>query len=409
MKVALTQQAVGQGGLMSGLLTVDDNDYHWVYDCGSDQSYPLGREIGEVVRRGMIHTLFISHLDSDHVNGIERLLTQVKVREVVLPYLDERDRVIAVAHDVSLGRLTISFVNFLSDIEAWFEERGVEVLTYVNPLHEDESPDPEWDAKSLDKPRERHGDNFHSGVSHKWIGGVSSKAPRIQLDDSKDVGNLISTQVVSKSARIEIGANADWILAPFAHCPSDKKKDAFVNELEVQFKTEVHRPDFPLCVIDRAEGREKLRRCYDTIWTTHNLVSMALYAGPVADSEWKLSTLWDEYPLLKERHTNIGWLSTGDMHLNVRQRRSAFLAHYDAVLAQVGTFVLPHHGSHANFDIDLIHALPQKLICVAASGPNPYGHPSQEVRKQTLAEGCLFLRVSNAPTSRLSLKCEKVQ
>ena len=48
MKVTLTQHAVGQGGLMSGLIEIDGGSFHWVYDCGSNQLDALKREIGIV-------------------------------------------------------------------------------------------------------------------------------------------------------------------------------------------------------------------------------------------------------------------------------------------------------------------------------------------------------------------------
>lgn len=87
MKATLIQHPVGQGGLMSGLLELPDRTIHWVYDCGSNQAEPRDREIAIVEGHGNLDVLFLSHLDSDHVNGIDRLLMSVKVQEVVLPDL----------------------------------------------------------------------------------------------------------------------------------------------------------------------------------------------------------------------------------------------------------------------------------------------------------------------------------
>lgn len=47
----------------------------------------LGQEVMEVANGGHVDLLFLSHLDSDHVNGVDRLLALTTVGEVVLPLL----------------------------------------------------------------------------------------------------------------------------------------------------------------------------------------------------------------------------------------------------------------------------------------------------------------------------------
>lgn len=103
----------------------------WVYDCGSNQADALQREIGSIARGGEIDLLFLSHLDSDHVNGVDLLLSQVKVHEVVLPYLDEETLVAIIARDAARGALTGVFVEAVSDLAGWFGSRGVETVTFV--------------------------------------------------------------------------------------------------------------------------------------------------------------------------------------------------------------------------------------------------------------------------------------
>jgi glyoxylase-like metal-dependent hydrolase (beta-lactamase superfamily II) len=78
----MVQHAVGQGGLFSGEVTTQGKPRRWVYDCGSNQHDAPVREIKTVAAGGDLDLLFLSHLDSDHVGGVDQLLTQVKVREV---------------------------------------------------------------------------------------------------------------------------------------------------------------------------------------------------------------------------------------------------------------------------------------------------------------------------------------
>lgn len=100
----LRVDVLGQGGLHWGELTLGQKSLRWVYDCGSNQTDALKREIGTVARGGDIDLLFLSHFDSDHINGVDLLLSQVKVREVVLPYLKEEILVAIIARDAAVVR-----------------------------------------------------------------------------------------------------------------------------------------------------------------------------------------------------------------------------------------------------------------------------------------------------------------
>lgn len=128
MRVKMTQPAVGQGGLFTGELSAGAKPLRWVYDCGSNQPDALLREIAAVAQGGDIDLLFVSHLDSDHAGGIDRLLSQVAVREVVLPYLDETTLNAIIARDAARGALSGAFVEAASDLAGWFGSRGVETI-----------------------------------------------------------------------------------------------------------------------------------------------------------------------------------------------------------------------------------------------------------------------------------------
>src|SRR5690606_38026983 len=120
----MMQHPVGQGGLFSGKIHGHENGFTWVYDCGSNQIEALHREIVFVSRERELDVLFISHLDSDHVNGVDRLLSNVKVTEVVLPYLDSFLMLALVARELDAGSITGTFIDMISDVGAWFRGRG---------------------------------------------------------------------------------------------------------------------------------------------------------------------------------------------------------------------------------------------------------------------------------------------
>jgi hypothetical protein len=393
MEVILTQHPVGQGGMMSGLLKIPDGHFHWVYDCGSNQTEALIREIALVAARGRVDCLFLSHLDSDHVNGIDRLLMATSVQEVVLPYLNDLDRLIAAAHDDSRGALSGGFLTFLGDIEGWFGARGVERVIYIMPRDDDRIDEggPEFPGVDGGGEGAIHAKWSHQRKEHSTlvVDGVSrGKRPIVQHLDT-----AASLYLYSASSML------DWLLLPYAHRPSDAQLIAFRKAMYRKFG-----PKYPArlkALLRDLTLREHFRECYDLNWSDHNLVSMALYAGPRDSAPWHSECL--HHPGWWHHHNGlaVGWLGTGDMHLGGTRRRKAMLNHYQAVLEQVNVFGVPHHGSHRNFHVSLLGAMPNIVQCVAAAGPNGYGHPSDAVKQTVQSAGREFVQVSEEGQSVL--------
>lgn len=396
MDVTLTQHPVGQGGMMSGLLTIPGGRFHWVYDCGSNQTDALKREIARVAARGPIDCLFLSHLDSDHVNGIDRLLGQTTVTEVVLPYLNDVDRLIAAAHDATAGALTGGFLTFLGDIAGWLGARGVERVTFIGPRSDDDGED---------APRPEFGPGGEGGgegpIRAKWQGGRQAGVEPVRSGEDSRGAAVQHLTTDANLVLVSASSVLDWLLIPYAHRPSDKRLIAFRRAMFRKFG-----PRYP-SRLSRLMGdktlREAVKDCYDLIWSDHNLVSMALYAGPQISSVWNGSCTSAPLDSWYHHHMGeaVGWLTTGDMHLNVGVRRRAMLDHYRRLLDQVNVFGLPHHGSHQNFHPSLLGEMHNMTQSVAASGPNGYGHPHAEVIDSVHAAGRQFVQVSHAGRAAL--------
>jgi len=406
MRVTLFQHPVGQGGMMSGVLKLRGGlrQFHWVYDCGSNQEGDLNREIESVAEQGDVDCLFISHLDSDHVSGIDDLLLKVRVREVVLPYLNNVDRMIAIAHDASRGSLTGMFISFLDDVNGWLSARGVQHITYISPQGDgDEGRNDGPDFPSFFDPFEPR---TQIEFKQKW----SRLSIETREQGSESVGTSEGKPAIQKfetgvSLAIETkNGPINWIFVPYAYRPSSSALQDFTAQLNIIMPNWQNDREVRLKILKDKLLREKLRKSYDLIWSDHNLVSMALYTGPFLHVEryygYEIKT---QVTSQRRRSKNniIGWLGTGDMPLNVKRRRDKFFTHYAKLLEFVNVFGLPHHGAERNFDPSLLDATPNAKQYVASAGKNGYGHPSKSVKLAIELARKNFVKVSSKPHSRL--------
>ncbi len=267
MHVTMAQQPVGQGGLFEGRMEIDGSVLRWLYDCGSNQTKSLRREIRNL-GVGPIDIIFISHLHSDHINGINELLGRVPVSEVVLPYLKDIDRALLIGHDLEHNRLSREFRNFVVDPAGWFLQRGISRVSFIRSRSDGASP-----SDGPDVPPRPEG----SPVSPDEIGPIKYNWSRPPIK-SKKKGAIRyfdpGTSILVKANVVEI----DWLLAPYAHRPAVKGAHKFLRRLRSRFGKQ-----FSINTISRAvgttSGRASLKFCYGAIASDQNFVSMSLYSG----------------------------------------------------------------------------------------------------------------------------------
>lgn len=399
MQVRMVQHAVGQGGLFSGELSTSGKPLRWVYDCGSNQRDVLRREIKTVAGGGDIDMLFLSHLDSDHVCGVDELLGQVKVREVVLPYLNERILLAIMARDASIGALSGTFIDATNDLATWFGSRGVETITFVGGSDEDEG----GDGPSLFDPSDGREGEF----SPKWTQSPQDATELVADPNPRQSssGNVAKMQQVAPGAAVQFFAPPgaiNWALIPYVHLPSTKQMRAFGQALDDTFGTPLDKKAILRSAKDSGV-RDKLRECYDALWLDHNLITMTLYCGPLNKQRADVSFSRRRY------HRNWtdkigGWMLTGDAHFNSVRRRQRFLKFYRRVTPLTNVLMLPHHGSiHSHSDL-VLDAMQELVVAYAAAGPNIYGHPHDDVKDAVDGHWrAHFHRVSKHRSSQLGM------
>lgn len=387
MDVQIHQHAVGQGGFLTGEISCGQQPLYWAYDCGSNQSMPLNREIAAAASKGPFGLLFLSHLDSDHINGIDRLLATTSVTEIVLPYLEEADLALAIGADVDSGRLAGLFLDYADNPISWFVSRGVRRITFVRPNDEDGQASSDGPLPLAPEGRDR-GDG---PVEVKW-----SRVVQVQQMPGYTI------QIVDSSAVLHTKTSSDlldWILAPYAIRPSRARAGKFLKSLRRMFG----RRSLKSIILEvrSVDGREKIRACYDDVWADHNLVSMALYSGPLSPNSerWIVESFQKRF-FGREWARAAGWISTGDMNLARIRRRNLLAAHYRLYAPSVGGLVLPHHGSMHSFHPSLLDVFPNLHAAIVSAGKNIYGHPHPGVRDAVHGHNrAYFIHVNEAPAS----------
>jgi hypothetical protein len=315
------------------------------------------------------------------VNGVDRLLVHATTREVVLPYLNDRERLLVLSQAVSDGTFTGQFAEFVADIAGWFRQRGVERVTFVGGSDDEDG----GDAPQL--PRDPTPD-LKGRLTPEWSETRPDQGPH----------------TVKKGAHLRVRDDvmrlADWVFIPHAHAPPVALVDAFQAQILAKFPgKDVHEI---VSNVWNENGRAALRDCYEAIWSSdHNLVSMCLYAGPFHHlSQWSSDV----------RVPGRGWvlpgsasgmISTGDAKLSRHKRRNMFQRVFGAVLDKTAVIIVPHHGAESNWHPDILSGMNALRVGCATAGLNGYGHPHQIVAQSIFSVGAQFLQVSDDPSTMI--------
>ncbi|WP_419145198.1 MBL fold metallo-hydrolase [Myxococcus stipitatus] len=377
ISVVRQQHPVGQGGFHSARIEAGGTGYNYIYDCGSNQKSALERELRRIHQRDeglttALDALFLSHLDEDHVSGVDSLLAKVDVRTVVLPYLHPFERLALVAEACEREELTPDRLGMIVRPEEWFRERGVERIVFVL---EGREPPPRPDLpEAPPAPDKRHDGIIKYDGPHEPSEEDRADSPRLPQD----------TLVLYSGEPLRVYADGRvvWLLVPHVH-PEPERLKPFV--LEVQRLTGIREATITgvrfgswlkKLIRDRRK-RAKLADAYRLIRRDRNLTSMSLYSGPAwRGANHASRSFAGRRCCLPQK---AGWLSTGDSMLTRKARVDKLVERLSSLLPEVGTFVLPHHGSRHNFSATTLETSISGVLWIACSGPNSYGHPHIEL------------------------------
>jgi Metallo-beta-lactamase superfamily len=225
MKVVRRQHPIGQGNFHTASISLEATEQHpteekfnYVYDCGSDNYSALNREIGVFVHSNKkVDALFISHLDSDHVSGLDRLIAGIEIDTVYLPYVDDMLTLMdLLEEDASVG-LTGSLIEAALDPAGFFGRRGVRRVVRVRPGG---APD----SAGLILPDLPPEPKFGGGPI------TAKENPQAKLIMNQTKGELATLCEMEKDTVIMLHANGvifDWVLVPHVTPAPRENTNAF--------------------------------------------------------------------------------------------------------------------------------------------------------------------------------------
>ena len=410
---ARVQYAVGQGGFHVGGLTpllsdataiqdwagrqhVGQSSFLYVYDCGSSPREGAAGEVKVFARRSRrkaVELLFLSHFDDDHMSSVSDLFSnKLKVDTVVMPYIDDVERVIGFARAVALkeavAQLTAEMV--VEPVRA-LRRLGVRQVLFVDG-GDVTSPDADFG----DPPSGSGGDGI------KW-----RIAP-------KENGKLLHTRhlpdgaIVIRNAAIDVAASAGtgpaWRLVPYVRKARADEKALFAQVAEAllgwdygTFAAQMADLGVRQSVI--ARSRDLLADAYKYAFRGKNITSLSLYSGPSDPRSAGATVVMPR--MAEEEFAKIAWMGTGDAPLRRKSHIDAFEAHYGDLLDAVSTFMLPHHGSLHNSDPDRLISNADIYVAAAQPSREDWKHPAPQLEAKVRRLNRAFCRVDKRKGSRL--------
>lgn len=397
---------VGQGIFYTGQI----ENFMFVYDCGSRSVTSVRKAIDRWLSthsgsRSTIDALVISHLDHDHVSGLNHLLARIAaVKLIIMPYLSRFERILLALRATSMQDWYVSFIE--DPVQYLLSTEKVLRIILVLPSGEENE-------------RGRLADPFQeTDFTDEQLEFRDELWPVLEpmLEDEKEETrqgwrtHLSSGRLAFRTHRGIVVPGAQWefcffvqkvdrsLLQNFRHCLRNLCHTSTLQE-----------------VLRCNSKRAQLRSCYELITRGKKLnpTSLVLFHGPLNGSRVitvecsnKIVTHFCLSPCYSLPECSCcrlatllsgpanGQLLTGDLDLSTNY--DAFINRIGSRLEATAVCLLPHHGSALSWNPALKNEAKNCRLWVASAGINNKRnhHPSPAVIRDILRSGNAFFWVN---------------
>lgn len=362
---------VGQGAFYCEQFDVNSEErVNVIYDCGSATDEQLvEQQIRNTFEKGeIIHAVFISHLDADHINGIPYLLKYCNVKKMFFPLITRTDVKYMMLHNMVKGETRDSFtLRFINNPYDAFSQLD---LGYSPRLYQIRAE--EEDYNQIDAIPILSGENVAGEIFEDF------------LDEY-------------------------WIYKKWIYIPHNFRQSKRVNELQIElnnlFGKNMENEDL-LNIWEKGTDceRDKIKSAYRLVKGSFNTNSMTLYSGTqeVKRGQKAVCSVWDRYWCCNQCNwRTVGCLYTGDYDASGQYKWKSLTDAYSDYWNNIGCIQIPHHGSRHNYNKDL--AKFNAYYVMSAGMWNRFQHPHTMVIKDLLFNGHFPYIVTENKFSELHL------
>lgn len=342
--------SVGQGAFYTECF---ENGFNVVYDCGtSSRKDYLIREINDAFKKdSIINALFLSHLHSDHINGLEYLLDNFRVEKIFIPLLTEENKILMLLKNLLDNNINEFIIDLIMRPQEAINDKNRQNdnntrVIYIN----------EYDSNDNEQE-----DSYY------------------YPDDNRNV---------LKSGEKVVAIKNKWIYVPFNFRHKSRieqlKKALVCSGIDIPSNDEE-----AIDLIKDPKKRDLLIDIFrNKVLGDLNTNSMTLYSGLHNEHHGFAYHL----NLIHTRNMccrcciEPGCLYLGDYNLSGTMKWKDFINNYNRYINSVGIIQIPHHGSKYNYNTQ-ISKLGFKDYIISAGIGNMYNHPHASVIKDILFSG----------------------
>jgi metal-dependent hydrolase (beta-lactamase superfamily II) len=397
--------AVGQGLFYSSALSNDNATANIVFDCGSDKTDCVNREVIRYKEEvATVNLLILSHLHYDHVSGLDELFkdTKVKVDTIVLPYLNKYERILL---QLENDTTTQWYNKFLENPYTWLSEKNISNIVIVNGNSEIDDNLPNINFEEIDSENE--------------IFTIHNNLQTTQIESDESISTINKVSICNTGGYVQI---ANLYFKFFNYKTSEEKLNNFKKKIE---ELGINDTKSALNFLKDATKRKYLEEAYKQIEKYDlNKTSLVAYQGFIFPKNkdhisFKVSNNCMSHPMIfgvcccedcdcfvdghfhgyisrhkyrydlhchclcHNNHKNIlGTLLLGDIKLDYKKtnRKDDLFYYFKSLLKTVQLIQLSHHGANNGWNKELINQIKQSCTYVASHAiKNRYNHPHKEV------------------------------
>lgn len=404
------------------------NIFNWVYDCGSKRSQALKDALKRVESWETwidpIDMLVFSHFDDDHVNGLEDLLKQRRVKSLVLPFSDWQQRLREAAIGGTKG-INPSTAHLQLDPVGWLESRRlseqVETLVLIQGGRSEPNEEPLDSTFLPTGPNRRNEDNNTSQDQT-----VDPAQSELRMGSDGD-GSALKIQVLRHQSRVlATSLPMEFMFYNAELSGSDLGIIETVNGISVSKKSKLpltivrQRVDATISALGLTHPfsalppnwRAQLKACYEqhfgSTGKARNNISLCLYVRPlpsfgVAKSCGLFTELDAESIDITDHNVSTdiddprpAVLCTGDLKLD-KNVIAAMQTHFGKDRwSKIGITQVPHHGSTHSWETGNAALLsPSNFVHCA---PGSVAHPHANVAADLIGQNVFIADYKNSVT-----------